>query len=172
MEEEEKVDLYPSPTIMDFLFNKMKARLEKRKEREKLTSEHTRELRMSLLKDRRKRRAMTWMVHRFVESRFFTLLTSMMITYSAVVLGGMMAQSPTKWENSKFEEVSFLVLNVAFGVEILLRMLASGETVEEDGVCHLIKFRPHQYFHDIINVFDFVVTILSYLNTPSVVTVS
>ena len=162
VEEEEKIDLYPSPTIMDFLFNKMKARLEKRKEREKLTSQHTRELRMSLLKDRRKRRAMTWMVHRVVESRFFTLLTSLMITYSAVVLG-IVAQSPTKWENSKFEEVSFLVLNVAFGVEILLRMLASGETIEEDGVSHLVKFRPHHYFHDIINVFDFTVTILSYL---------
>ena len=74
-----------------------------------------------------------------------------------------MSQDPDKWFDTKFEDVSFLVLNIGFAVEAVMRIMSSGVIIKEDGVKHLVELRPHYYFHDPVNCVDFVVTVLSFI---------
>jgi hypothetical protein len=85
-----------------------------------------------------------------------------MILYSSIVCG-IVSQNPDKWSGTKFEDISFLVLNIGFGVEAAMRIMSSGVIVEQDGVKNLVELKPHYYFKDTVNCVDFVVTMLSFL---------
>jgi hypothetical protein len=161
-EEEEKMDLYPSPAIIDAEFQKMKKRLAKQERRNVFNLEQEKIEYVTQLSERRRHRSATWMLHQFVNSKFFNLLTALMILYSTVVCG-MVAANPTRWSESKFEVTSFLVLNIAFAVECGMRIMSSGVTSIEEGVEQLVKLKPLYYFHDTVNCFDFVVTVLSFM---------
>ena len=161
-EEEEKMDLYPSPAIIDAEFQKMKKRLARQERRNVFNLEQEKTEYVTQLSERRRHRSATWMLHQFVNSKFFNLLTALMILYSTVVCG-MVAANPTRWSESKFEVTSFLVLNIAFAVECGMRIMSSGVTSIEEGVEQLVKLKPLYYFHDTVNCFDFVVTVLSFM---------
>jgi len=161
-EEEEKMDLYPSPAIIDAEFQKMKKRLAKQERRNVFNLEQAKTKYVAQLSERRRHRSATWMLHQFVNSKFFNLLTALMILYSTVVCG-MVTANPTRWSESKFEMTSFLVLNIAFAVECGMRIMSSGVTSIEEGVEQLVKLKPLYYFHDTVNCFDFVVTVLSFM---------
>lgn len=161
-EEEEKMDLYPSPAIIDAEFQKMKKRLAKQERRNIFNLEKEKTEFVAQLSERRRHRSATWMLHQFVNSKFFNLLTALMILYSTVVCG-MVSANPSRWSDSEFEITSFLVLNIAFAVECAMRIMSSGVTSIEDGVEQLVKLKPLYYFHDTVNCFDFVVTLLSFL---------
>ena len=161
-EEEEKMDLYPSPAIIDAEFQKMQKRLARQERRNVFNLEQEKTEYVTQLSERRRHRSATWMLHQFVNSKFFNLLTALMILYSTVVCG-MVAANPTRWSESKFEVTSFLVLNIAFAVECGMRIMSSGVTSIEEGVEQLVKLKPLYYFHDTVNCFDFVVTVLSFM---------
>ena len=162
-EMEEKQNLYPSPAIMDVLFAEMKESLLRNERRITMEAMSQKSMYAGKALRRSKRRKFTWLLHRFVHSRFFELVTGLMIFYSMVVCG-IVANQPEKYDGSAFEEISFLVLNIAFAVEVVLRVLSSGIEYEDDrGVTHLVKPNPRQYFHDVINNFDIVITLLSFL---------
>lgn len=168
-EMEEKENLYPSPTIIDSLFTKMNVAMEKRRRREVLESETAKEEHAQAVRLKRKGRSPTWLLHVFVSSRFFDLIMALMILYSVIVCG-FVAHDPDKYDGSLFENLSFLCLNVGFALECILRIMSSGKVIVEDGVEHLVEFNPAYYFKDVINCFDFCVTLLSvveYVLPPS-----
>ena len=124
-EMEEKQNLYQSPAIMDVLLAEMKESLLRNERRITMEAMSQKSMYAGKALRRSKRRKFTWLLHRFVHSRFFELVTGLMIFYSMVVCG-IVANQPEKYDGSAFEEISFLVLNIAFAVEVVLRVLSSG----------------------------------------------
>lgn len=63
----------------------------------------------------------------------------------------------------KFEDVSFLVLNIGFVVEVVMCIMFSGVIIKEDGVKYLVELRFYYYFYDFVNCVDFVVIVLLFM---------
>ena len=160
--DEGKANIYPSLAIMEVLFNKMQERLSKKAVRDEMLEAKRADEAVTAAHRNRRQRSRAWLLHQFVSSKFFTFLTASMIFYSSIVCG-IVSQDPDKWFDTKFEDVSFLVLNIGFAVEAVMRIMSSGVIIKEDGVKHLVELRPHYYFHDPVNCVDFVVTVLSFM---------
>jgi len=159
--EEERANIYPSLAIMEVLFKKMQDRLTKKAVRDEMLEAKRADEAVTTAHRNRRKRSRTWLLHQFVSSKFFTFLTALMIFYSTVVCG-IVSQDPERWYGTKFEDISFLVLNIGFAVEAVMRIMSSGVVVEEDGVKNLVELRPLYYFKDPVNCVDFVVTLLSF----------
>jgi len=162
LEEEKQADLWPSPTLIEREFNDMRRRLQRKALRAERDEEKMVEGYESLVGKRRKGKSVTWRIYVLVKSWPFDAFISLCILYSAIV-SGTVAAAPDKYSSSNFESMSYNILNACFSVEVVLKIMSSGITAKRGGVEQLAVFKPHYYFKDYVNCFDFVVTFTSLL---------
>ena len=159
---EEEEDLWPSPTLVEREFENMKRRLQRKRDRDEMKLEEIEGNYEKIVGKRGKSRPLPARIHSVVVSMPFLVFMAICIVYSAVV-SGIVAAEPAKFSGSDFEDISFIVLNIIFALEVVVKLASSGITIEKDGVSHLVVWKPHYYFADFVNCFDFVVTILAFL---------